>query len=49
MISFSHILPQEDGTVHVLASLYFANLGATGKTYVLLRSMVPGRSPVPQE
>lgn len=34
-ISFGEISPQEDGSVHVQASLYFASLGATGKTYVL--------------
>lgn len=28
---------QEDGTVHVEGSLYFANLGAGGRTYVLER------------
>ncbi|NLF14883.1 MAG: hypothetical protein GX597_24090, partial [Anaerolineaceae bacterium] len=26
---------QTDGTVHVSASLYFANLGAGGRTYIL--------------
>jgi hypothetical protein len=35
MITFGNLHPQEDGTVHVSASLYFASLGATGKTYIL--------------
>ena len=34
-ITFGNIYLQEDGTVQVSASLYFANLGAGGKTYIL--------------
>jgi ABC-2 type transport system permease protein len=35
IVTLGNVHPQDDGTVHVSASLYFANLGATGKTYVL--------------
>jgi hypothetical protein len=35
MIVFGNIHKQNDGTVHVPASLYFSSLGATGKTYIL--------------
>lgn len=35
IITFGSIATQEDGTVQAPASLYFANLGTTGKTYVL--------------
>lgn len=35
IIRFGNIHPQPDGTLHVSASLYFASLGATGKTYIL--------------
>ncbi len=34
-ITFGNIYAQEDGTVQVSASLYFASLGAGGKTYIL--------------
>jgi ABC-2 type transport system permease protein len=37
MIVFGNIHPQEDGTMHVSASLYFSSLGATGKTYILTK------------
>jgi ABC-type transport system involved in multi-copper enzyme maturation permease subunit len=37
IFTFGNIHPQADGTVHVPASLYFANLGAAGKTYVLTK------------
>jgi hypothetical protein len=35
VFTFGNIHPQEDGTVQVPASLYFANLGAGGRTYIL--------------
>jgi hypothetical protein len=35
IITFGNIHPQADGSVHVSASLYFANLGANGKTFIL--------------
>jgi hypothetical protein len=35
LITLGNIHVQEDGSVHVSASLYFASLGATGKTYIL--------------
>jgi hypothetical protein len=35
IITFGNIHAQPDGTVHVSSSLYFANLGASGKTYIL--------------
>jgi len=35
IITFGNIHQQEDGSVHVPASLYFGSLGAAGKTYVL--------------
>lgn len=34
-ITFGNIYMQEDGTVQVSGSLYFASLGAGGKTYIL--------------
>ncbi|NLG96948.1 MAG: ABC transporter permease [Chloroflexi bacterium] len=36
VITFGNIYPQEDGSVHVSASLYFGPLGAAGKTYILV-------------
>lgn len=35
VMTFGNIHPHEDGGVRVAASLFFANLGAAGKTYVL--------------
>jgi ABC-2 type transport system permease protein len=35
IITLGNLHVQEDATVHVSASLYFASLGATGKTYIL--------------
>ena len=35
IITFGNLHVQDDGTMHVSASLYFASLGATGKTYIL--------------
>ena len=35
VINFGPIQPQDDGTLHVDAGIYFAPLGAGGQTYVL--------------
>ncbi len=35
IVTLGNIRPQEDGTVHVPASIYVANLAAAGQTYVL--------------
>jgi ABC-2 type transport system permease protein len=35
IITVGNVREQDDGSVHVSASIYFANLGAAGKTYVL--------------
>lgn len=37
IFTLGNIKPQDDGSVQVSASLYFANLGAGGRTYVLKR------------
>jgi ABC-2 type transport system permease protein len=37
IIAVGNIHEQDDGSVHVSASIYFRNLGAAGKTYVLQR------------
>jgi hypothetical protein len=37
VFTLGNIQPQNDGTVHVPASLYFANLGAGGRTYILTK------------
>jgi hypothetical protein len=37
IFTLGDIHPQEDGTVQVEGSLYFANLGAGGRTYILER------------
>lgn len=37
IITLGNIHPQEDGTLHVPASLYFASTGGTGKTYILTK------------
>ena len=35
IFTFGNIQAQNDGSVHVSASLYFASLGAGGRTYIL--------------
>ncbi len=37
MITFGNVHFMKDGTAHVSASLYFASLGGTGKTYILMK------------
>ncbi len=37
IITFGNVHLQKDGSVQVSASLYFASLGGTGKTYILTK------------